>query len=408
MPPSRRQILRRRRVVVFGAAAVLLGTLFYLPLTLLAPLGSVDAAVAPVEVAAQPAAALEWPALGASAVGAIGYDGVLGTGGNDAAAPIASISKIISALVVLQAKPLALGDAGPDITFTAKDVAIRDAYRAINGATEPVSAGLVLSQRQVMDVMLVESANNYAESLVTWAFGSVDEFVPVANEWLKTNGLTSTSITEPTGMSAKNVSTASDLVALGKLALANPVISAIVGTSTETVPGVGDLKNSNNLLGTDGIRGIKTGTLDEAGACLLFAADYVVGGETITIVGAVLGGVDHKSLNVAVKALLADVEESFRVVPLTTAGQPFGSYTTPWGDTANLVATKDTSAVVWSDRAVTTKVDAENVGVAKKGVDVGEVTFTVDGELITVPLELAATIDDPGPLWRLTNPAALF
>ena len=408
MPPSRRQILRRRRVVVFGAAAVLLGTLFYLPLTLLAPLGSVDAAVAPVEVAAQPAAALEWPALGASAVGAIGYDGVLGTGGNDAAAPIASISKIISALVVLQSKPLALGDAGPDITFTAKDVAIRDAYRAINGATEPVSAGLVLSQRQVMDVMLVESANNYAESLVTWAFGSVDEFVPVANEWLKTNGLTSTSITEPTGMSAKNVSTASDLVALGKLALANPVISAIVGTSTETVPGVGDLKNSNNLLGTDGIRGIKTGTLDEAGACLLFAADYVVGGETITIVGAVLGGVDHKSLNVAVKALLADVEESFRVVPLTTAGQPFGSYTTPWGDTANLVATKDTSAVVWSDRAVTTKVEAENVGVAKKGDDVGEVTFTVDGELITVPLELAATIDDPGPLWRLTNPAALF
>ena len=386
----------------------MLGTIFYLPLTLLAPLGSVDAAVAPVEVAAQPAAALEWPALGASAVGAIGYDGVLGTGGNDAAAPIASISKIISALVVLQAKPLALGDAGPDITFTAKDVAIRDAYRAINGATEPVSAGLVLSQRQVMDVMLVESANNYAESLVTWAFGSVDEFVPVANEWLKTNGLTSTSITEPTGMSAKNVSTASDLVALGKLALANPVVSAIVGTSTETVPGVGDLKNSNNLLGADGIRGIKTGTLDEAGACLLFAADYVVGGETITIVGAVLGGVDHKSLNVAVKALLADVEESFRVVPLTTAGQPFGSYTTPWGDTANLVATKDTSAVVWSDRAVTTKVDAENVGVAKKGVDVGEVTFTVDGELITVPLELAATIDDPGPLWRLTNPAALF
>ena len=408
MPPSRRQILRRRRVAVFGAAAIVLGTVFYLPLTLLAPLGSVEAAVAPVEVAAQPAAALEFPALGTSAVGAIGYDGALATGGAAAPAPIASISKIITALVVLQAKPLELGDTGPDITFTAKDVAIRDAYRSVNGATEPVTAGLVLSQRQVMDVVLVESANNYAESLVTWAFGSVDEFVPVANEWLKTNGLNSTSITEPTGMSPLNVSTASDLVALGKLALANPVVNDIVGTSTETVPGVGDLKNSNNLLGVDGIRGIKTGTLDEAGACLLFAADYVVGGETITIVGAVLGGVDHKSLNVSVQALLADVEESFHVVTLATAGQPFGTYTTPWGDTSNLVAAHDASAVVWADRPVTSAVVADGVGVAEKGDDVGEVTFTVDGELITVPLELATTIDDPGAWWRLTNPAALF
>ena len=395
-------------MAVFGTAAIVLGTLFYLPLTLLAPLGSVEPRIAATEVAPAAAAALEWPALGTSAVGAIGYDGVLGTGGASAPAPIASISKIITALVVLQAKPLAVGDSGPDISFTAKDVAIRDAYRAVNGATEPVSAGLVLSQRQVMDVMLVESANNYAESLVTWAFGSVDAFVPVANEWLKSNGLTSTSITEPTGMSPKNVSTASDLVALGKLALANPVVSAIVGTSTETVPGVGDLKNSNNLLGSDGIRGIKTGTLDEAGACLLFAADYTVGGKTITIVGAVLGGVDHKSLNVAVKSLLADVEEGFHVVPLTTAGEPFGSYTTPWGDTANLVATKDTSAVVWSNAPVSTTVDADGVGVATKGDKVGTVTFTVDGEQISVPLELGATIDDPGAWWRLTNPAALF
>ena len=181
-----------------------------------------------------------------------------------------------------------------------------------------------------------------------------------------------------------------------------------VNPAAFTVPGVGDLKNSNTLLGVDGIRGIQTGTLDEAGACLLFAADYAVGGETITIVGAVLGGTDHKSLNVAVRTLLADVEESFRVVSLTSAGQPFGTYTTPWGDTANLVATKDTSAVVWSARAVPSSVTADDVGVAQKGDDVGEVTFTVDGELISVPLELAKTIDDPGPWWRLTNPAAVL
>lgn len=408
MPPSRRQILRRRRVAVFGALAIVVGTVFYLPMTLLAPLGPVEAAVAPVELTEQPAAALEWPALGTSAVGAVGYASTLGTGGSAEAAPMASITKIVSALVVLEAKPLAVGDAGPDIAFTAKDVAIRDAYRAVNGSTEPVTPGMVLSQRQVMDVMLIESANNYAESLVTWAFGSVGEFLPVANAWLATNGLDSTSLSDPTGMSPQNVSTASDLVALGKLALANPVVAAIVGTAKEEVPVVGTISNSNSLLGIDGIKGIKTGTLDEAGACLLFASDVVVGDTTITIVGAVLGGVNHKALNQTVRTLLADVGRSFHDVPLTTVGESFGSYTTPWGDTSALVAAKGANVVVWADTPILTATRVDPVGVAEKGTDVGEVTFTVAGETITVPLELASTIEDPGPWWRLTNPAALF
>jgi D-alanyl-D-alanine carboxypeptidase (penicillin-binding protein 5/6) len=408
MPLSRRQILRRRRVAVFGALGVVLGTVFYLPMTLLAPLGSVPATITAVEPVAQPAAALEWPALGGSAVGAIGYDGVLGTGGSDQPAPIASITKIITALVVLDAKPLAVSDTGPDVAFTAKDVAIRAAYQSVNGKTEPVSAGMVLSQRQVMDVMLLESANNYAESLATWAFGSVDDFLPVANAWLAKNGLTSTSISDPTGMSPRNVSTATDLVALGKLALADPVVNAIVGTPVEQVPVVGEIENSNNLLGVDGIRGIKTGTLDEAGACLLFAADYPVGGQTVTIVGAVLGGTDHKALNVTVRTLLADVEDGFREVTLAKAGESFGSYSTAWGESSKLVATKDASVVVWSDTPIDSTVSADHVGVAAKGTDVGEVSFTAGDEIITVPLELASTIDDPGPWWRLTNPAALF
>ncbi|MCU1542338.1 MAG: D-alanyl-D-alanine endopeptidase [Microbacteriaceae bacterium] len=405
---SRRQILRRRRMAVFGALGVVLGTVFYLPMTLLAPLGSVPATISAADSAPLPAAALEWPALGGSAVGAVGYDGMLGTGGSDKPAPIASITKIITALVVLDAKPLALADTGPDVAFTAKDVAIRAAYQSVNGKTEPVSAGMVLSQRQVMDVMLVESANNYAESLVTWAFGSVDEFLPVANDWLATNGLTSTSISDPTGMSPRNVSTASDLVALGKLALADPVVNAIVGTPVEQIPVVGEIKNSNNLLGVDGIRGIKTGTLDEAGACLLFAADYPVGGQTVTIVGAVLGGTDHTALNATVRTLLADVEDGFQEVTLTTTGESFGSYSTAWGESSRLVATEDSSVVVWSNTPIDATVTAHDIGVAEKGADVGQVSFTVGDEVITVPLELASGIEDPGPWWRLTNPGALF
>ena len=408
MPSTRRQVLRRRRITVFTAAGVLLVGAFYLPMTLLAPLGGVAAVQSAPGLEALPAAALEWPALGASAVGAIDYPGVLGTGGAASAAPIASITKVVTALVVLDAQPLQIGDSGPDIEFTAKDVAIREKYRAINGKVEPVSAGTSLSQRQVMDVMLVESANNYAESLAVWAYGSLDEFLDAADAWLARNNLASTSIVEPTGMSPSNVSTASDLVALGKIALADPVVSAIVGTKVETVPVVGEITNSNDLLGVAGVRGIKTGTLDEAGACLLFAADYLVGGETVTIVGAVLGGVDHKTINAQVRTLLEDVEQSFHEVTLTTTGEVFASYTTAWGETVDLVAAEDASVVVWADTPVSFTMTAQDVGLGAKGDDVGEATYTVGDETFTVPLELGASITDPGPFWRLTNPAALF
>ena len=408
MPSTRRQVLRRRRITVFTAAGVLLVGAFYLPMTLLAPLGGVAAVQSAPGLEALPAAALEWPALGASAVGAIDYPGVLGTGGAATAAPIASITKVVTALVVLDAQPLQIGDSGPDIEFTAKDVAIREKYRAINGKVEPVSAGTSLSQRQVMDVMLVESANNYAESLAVWAYGSLDEFLDAADAWLARNNLASTSIVEPTGMSPSNVSTASDLVALGKIALADPVVSAIVGTKVETVPVVGEITNSNDLLGVAGVRGIKTGTLDEAGACLLFAADYLVGGETVTIVGAVLGGVDHKTINAQVRTLLEDVEQSFHQVTLTTTGEVFASYTTAWGETVDLVAAEDASVVVWADTPVSFTMTAQDVGLGAKGDDVGEATYTVGDETFTVPLELGTSITDPGPFWRLTNPAALF
>jgi len=408
MPSTRRQVLRRRRITVFTAAGVMLVGAFYLPMTLLAPLGGVAAVQSAPGLEALPAAALEWPALGASAVGAIDYPGVLGTGGAATAAPIASITKVVTALVVLDAQPLQIGDSGPDIEFTAKDVAIREKYRAINGKVEPVSAGTSLSQRQVMDVMLVESANNYAESLAVWAYGSLDEFLDAADAWLARNNLASTSIVEPTGMSPSNVSTASDLVALGKIALADPVVSAIVGTKVETVPVVGEITNSNDLLGVAGVRGIKTGTLDEAGACLLFAADYLVGGETVTIVGAVLGGVDHKTINAQVRTLLEDVEQSFHEVTLTTTGEVFASYTTAWGETVDLVAAEDASVVVWADTPVSFTMTAQDVGLGAKGDDVGEATYTVGDETFTVPLELGASITDPGPFWRLTNPAALF
>lgn len=172
MTLTRRQIYRRRRIAVFGGALVVLATAFYLPLTLLAPLGPAAASVAPYQAPPVAQPPVSFPGYGASGVGAVGYPGVLASAGSADPLPIASISKIITALVVLEERPLALGEAGPDLTFGDIDEGFYDAQLADGGVVEPVYSGQVMSQRDAMSVMLMESANNYAESLATWAYGS--------------------------------------------------------------------------------------------------------------------------------------------------------------------------------------------------------------------------------------------
>ena len=86
---------------------------------------------------------------------------------------MASITKIVTALVVLDKHPLAVGEAGPAITMGSADVALRSHYwGAYRAKVFPVWAGLTFTERELLDLALIESAANYAGSLATWAFGS--------------------------------------------------------------------------------------------------------------------------------------------------------------------------------------------------------------------------------------------
>lgn len=382
-----------------------LGT--YLPMTLLAPISPTSAVIDEFEAPATPAAALAWPEMGASAIGAVGFDGTLAANGRSDALPIASISKVITALVVLDAKPLAIGEGGPRITFGLSDTALYDSYLRANGKVEPVQFGQVMTERDVLNVTLVTSANNYADSLARWAFGSSDAFAAAAAAWLGSNGFANTRIVEPTGMSPNNVSTAAELLEIGKLALAHPVIAEIVSSPVVDVPYLGQVKNSNKLLGIDGIDGIKTGTLDEAGACLLFSADYPVGNVTVTVVGVVLGGVDRTTLDVSVRALLDGVAVGFRQVTLATKGESFASYDTPWEDEADAVASRTVSMLVWSDTPVVAEIDVEPVSEASRRDVVGSVAFSAGTQSVAVPLELDRALEAVNPLWRVTHPLEL-
>jgi serine-type D-Ala-D-Ala carboxypeptidase (penicillin-binding protein 5/6) len=391
--------------VTISVVAVLVLAVGYLAAAAVVPFAPASAATTTYSAPTSSVPDLSFPGYGATAVEATDFPESLRTSGDTKPRSIASISKVVTALVVLDEKPLQPGESGPSIAFNPSMQALYAKYLAVNGEVAPMPNGLKLSEYQTLQVMLMKSANNYAGSLALWAFGSMDAYRAAADEWLDEHDLDRTTIEEPTGLDAHNTSTATDLVRLGQLALANPVVKEVVGTKKVTVPGAGEIENSNKLLGLDGVEGIKTGTLDEAGACLLFAATYERGGKTVTVVGAMLGGVDHDSLDDDVQRLLRSVADNFQVVTLAHAGQTFGTFSTPWQDEADAVSRSASEVLVWGRTTVSAKTHLDQITLGTKGERVGKVRFTIsDHDPVTVPLVLERPIEDPGIWWRWTNP----
>jgi D-alanyl-D-alanine carboxypeptidase (penicillin-binding protein 5/6) len=73
------------------------------------------------------------------------------------------MAKIITALVLLQASPLALNEEGKSFTITAEDVAIYNDYVKKSGSVLPVKVGDVMTEKQALQALLIGSANNIAD-----------------------------------------------------------------------------------------------------------------------------------------------------------------------------------------------------------------------------------------------------
>jgi len=407
---SRRQVYRRRRIVVFTSIGLVLASVTGAGVYAANTLGTPIPAAAP-EVLDPPALAaaaqqLALPGFGGYAVGAVGFDGLLAGGNESATMPIASIAKVVTALVLLDEHPIPAGEGGPEIAYTDADVAIYWDMVAQNGSVAPVQAGATLTLRESLGALMLPSGNNYGISLANWAFGSEAAYAERAQVWLAEHGLTGTRIVDSSGLSLENVSTPADLVRLGQLAIEQPALAELVATQTIAIPELGPITNSNKLLGTHGVDGIKTGTTDDA-ANLLFSADVAVGSSTVTIVGVLLGGVDHATVRGAVAALLDSVGPGFHEVTPLQDGQELATYSTPWGDTATARATEGATLVVWSDTPVDITVEADPITLADDGDPIGTAIVTAGSQRIEVPLELDGTVDDPGVWWRLQNPGAL-
>jgi D-alanyl-D-alanine carboxypeptidase (penicillin-binding protein 5/6) len=392
-----------RRFVAAVSVALILIIGIGVPVSIVAPVPQARAEVSAEEQRITPAAAPVFPSFGSSAIGAVGMDGILAKHGPQAPRQIASITKVVTALVVLEAKPLRDGEAGPTITFGQRDVDFLNGVIADNGSSEPVQAGWKVSERAAIETMLIPSANNYAESLAVWAYGSVPEYLTAARAFLRAHGLDDTTLVDTNGLSAQDRSTPTDLVELGELALANPVVATAVKKSTAEEPNVGLLENTNKLLGTHGVDGLKTGTYD-TGANLLFSAKVRVEERTVHLVGVILGAKDHDVLDAHVPPLLTSVRRSLHDLPLAKKGQPFATYMTSWGGVGKAVAAKDVSRLVWGRAEQQRTAAVRSITGGRQGERVGQVTYVVNGRTVVVPLVLDRDVLAAPVWWRLTHP----
>jgi serine-type D-Ala-D-Ala carboxypeptidase (penicillin-binding protein 5/6) len=235
---------------------------------------------------------IDWPSYGQSAYGVVDHGVLAVSNDNSKPVPMASLAKIITALAILQKKPLQPGEQGPMITLTDKDIANFEDYVSKSGTVVAIEDGEQISQYQAMQAMLMISANNMADTLAIWAFGSMDEYTKYANNMLKEYGVTDTTVADASGFSPSTMSTAHDLVALGILYIKQPLLKEIAKTSEADIPVQGKITSYNDDHNEGGIYGIKIGNTDEAGRCLIIADDrgqrgvsvvVILGSDTISI-----------------------------------------------------------------------------------------------------------------------------
>ncbi|CAD67113.1 putative carboxypeptidase [Tropheryma whipplei TW08/27] len=236
--------------------------------------------------------------------------------GNKGKHPIASISKVILALMLIERYSLSELNDGPNITYDTEDVSFFRNSVKDGDSYAPVYAGLTLTLKQSLIPLMLPSANNYATSLVKHLYGK--SYPKFAREWLDKNGLYNTDIYEASGLDDRNVSTTDNLIVLAKKAYSNPVLRGIMRLKEASIPNIGLVRNTNKALGINGIDGIKTGSSPAAKSNLLFTAAIKTKNGLIRIYGVFKTEKSYASLYGKLDTLLKRVRAYFHQRNLLT------------------------------------------------------------------------------------------
>jgi D-alanyl-D-alanine endopeptidase (penicillin-binding protein 7) len=182
----------------------------------------------------------------------------------DAAVPIASLTKLMTTMVVLDSKP----KMNEMIAIQAVDVDV------LKHSRSHVPVGTTLPRKEILRLALMSSDNRAAASLARTYPGGNAAFLQAVNLKIKALGMTSTVIKEPTGLSPENTSSAADLAKMAVSASRYPDIADITTDRSDLIKMNGrqvTFRNTNRLVGSPGwdVLLSKTGFTTEAGHCLI-------------------------------------------------------------------------------------------------------------------------------------------
>jgi D-alanyl-D-alanine endopeptidase (penicillin-binding protein 7) len=181
--------------------------------------------------------------------------------------PIASLTKLMTGLVISEAH-LPMGER---IAITQADVDTE------KGSSSRLAVGTVLTRGELMHLSLMSSENRAAHALGRTFPGGLDVFVDRMNQRARMLGMTDTRYVEPTGLSSRNQSSASDLAVLASAAYKDPMLrewSTSHGREVDVGRRTLQYNNTNRLVkNPDWDIGLqKTGYISEAGQCLVMQA----------------------------------------------------------------------------------------------------------------------------------------
>jgi serine-type D-Ala-D-Ala carboxypeptidase (penicillin-binding protein 5/6) len=348
---------------------------------------------------------LSWPSAGSAAVSVEGLGLVASNGGNSPQ-PIASIAKVMTADIILQDHPLAAGSSGPQITFSAADVATYRTDLAGNQSVIPVVAGESLSELQALEALLIPSANNIAIRLAVWDAKTESAFVTKMNATAVRLGLSSSHFTDPSGLNDNTVSTATDLIKLGQAAMANPAFASIVSMPQVTLPYAGTVYNFDYDLGRDGIVGIKTGSDAAAGGCFLFLSNETAAGKQIKVIGVVLGQQTASPITAALdeaKTLVTEVKGDLHYLQAVGSGLSVGRVVAPWTSSVEVSTVNALTVFGWSGERFDLRLEptTDLPHTLASGYHLGTLVLEVPGHAESTPVVTDAALVGPSDSWRL-------
>ena len=287
--------------------------------------------------------------------------------------PIASLTKIMTALVVLEAT-------SPRDLVTASATAVTQ-----SGAELGLEAGEQLPVRELVYALMLQSANDAAVALAEHVSGSVAAFVDRMNRRARQLGLSDTRFASPNGLDDSGYSTAADLAALTTEAYRAPGFARIAATRFREIPAPSGeprrIQNRNALLWLyPGAIGVKTGYTSAAGFCLVAVADR----DGLRLATVILGAPTEAFSDAA--EVLNFGFAAYQRRTLVQAGQPFEPFEVD-GRGVPVVAEESVEALIRRSQDVVVTVhphdglslpvvEGESVGsvrVASEGMTLGEV-----------------------------------